>query len=541
MSLGFVCIPTRPRTIALPLVRWAGLAGLLLAEIVFFGLRFDTAALEQEPALWARWLGHAHHLPHLAIAVAAGVFLLAGKRLLEELRRLSASDLSTSPTWPRWLIHFGSLALFYRTTCLLLESHEADSGWAAAWFVLGWAVLLSLALIALPAREWVRLSPRTGLPLLAGVLLGAAAWGASFFTEQLWSLLAHTTFGTVRILLALICPEIICRPEGFVIGTPRFLVHISPECSGYEGMGLIWVFLAASLWIFRTSFRFPQAWLLLPLGTAAIFLANCLRIAALVLIGTHVSAEVAVGGFHSQAGWLAFNGVALGIVFLARRLPWFSTTACRLSDGVNPAAPYLAPLLALVLSMMLTSALSIGFDSLYPLRVVAVTAALIWYRREYARPTWSWSWTAVGLGAGVFVLWLGLERFTTTTAVEAGLTPDWSPGWLAVWLLLRCVGSVITAPVAEELAFRCYLTRRLQSMDFEQVPPGKFTWISFLVSSVLFGLLHGRWLAGTLAGMAYALAYYRRGKGSDAIVAHAMTNALIAVYVLSTGSWSLWS
>lgn len=60
-------------------------------------------------------------------------------------------------------------------------------------------------------------------------------------------------------------------------------------------------------------------------------------------------------------------------------------------------------------------------------------------------------------------------------------------------------------------------------------------------ASLLFGLLHERWLAGTLAGMAYCLAQYYRGRIGDAILAHATTNAAIAAYVLSTGSWSLWS
>lgn len=58
---------------------------------------------------------------------------------------------------------------------------------------------------------------------------------------------------------------------------------------------------------------------------------------------------------------------------------------------------------------------------------------------------------------------------------------------------------------------------------------------------MLFGALHGRWLAGTLAGMAYVLALYRRGAIVDAIAAHATTNALIACVVLAMGRWSLWS
>jgi len=64
--------------------------------------------------------------------------------------------------------------------------------------------------------------------------------------------------------------------------------------------------------------------------------------------------------------------------------------------------------------------------------------------------------------------------------------------------------------------------------------------ISFLVSSVAFGALHGRWLAGILAGMIYAAAQYRRGEISDAIVAHMVTNALLAAYVLIFGHWAFW-
>jgi CAAX prenyl protease-like protein len=114
-------------------------------------------------------------------------------------------------------------------------------------------------------------------------------------------------------------------------------------------------------------------------------------------------------------------------------------------------------------------------------------------------------------------------------------------GLAALWLVFRVAGSVVAVPLAEELAFRGYLTRRLIARDFQSVAPGRFTWLSFLVSSGLFGLLHGRWLAGTLVGMLYALALYRRGKVGDAVLAHATTNVLLAVYVLTTENWSLWS
>jgi hypothetical protein len=51
----------------------------------------------------------------------------------------------------------------------------------------------------------------------------------------------------------------------------------------------------------------------------------------------------------------------------------------------------------------------------------------------------------------------------------------------------------------------------------------------------------GDWLAGTLAGMFFALALYQRRELSDAVVAHATTSALLAMDVLATGHWSFWS
>ena len=84
-------------------------------------------------------------------------------------------------------------------------------------------------------------------------------------------------------------------------------------------------------------------------------------------------------------------------------------------------------------------------------------------------------------------------------AIRSGVA-SLSAGGAATWLFFRVVGSVIIIPVAEELAFRGYLTRRLISSDFRSIPPGHLTWISFFASSLLFGVLHGRWLAGHTGG-----------------------------------------
>jgi CAAX prenyl protease-like protein len=109
------------------------------------------------------------------------------------------------------------------------------------------------------------------------------------------------------------------------------------------------------------------------------------------------------------------------------------------------------------------------------------------------------------------------------------------------WIAFRVLAAVVTVPIAEELAFRGYLLRRLISADFEAVSFQAFTWFSLFASSLFFGLMHGeRWLAGTLAGVLYALATMRSGRIGDAVVAHATTNLLLAAYVLVFGRWGLW-
>jgi CAAX prenyl protease-like protein len=91
------------------------------------------------------------------------------------------------------------------------------------------------------------------------------------------------------------------------------------------------------------------------------------------------------------------------------------------------------------------------------------------------------------------------------------------------------------------LAFRGSLFRKPVARDFENVAPGDFRWLSFVVSSLLFGLLHNNRVAGTMAGAGFAIALYQRGKICDAIVAHMTANALIVVAVLGFGRWDLWS
>jgi CAAX prenyl protease-like protein len=197
--------------------------------------------------------------------------------------------------------------------------------------------------------------------------------------------------------------------------------------------------------------------------------------------------------------------------------------------------------LVLLIASMFAAALTSGFPALYPLPVLATAAALWHFRAAYRSLPWSWSWQAPAIGAVVFAVWLALEPNDASAGdrLRSGLL-GW-PTWLAgLWVAFRVIGSIVTVPLAEELAFRGYLLRKLVRSDFESVDPRRFSLFAFSLSSALFGLLHERWLAGTIAGALFALALYRRGRIGDAVVAHATSNALIAATVLIDGRWGLW-
>ena len=541
------------RSARLPWLRITGLLLLLVAELVVLMTRFTTESLEATGQRW--WADELWRwkivLPPLAIAISTAAVLLGGDRLRAELRRVSTELSAPHRAWPYLLGHLTTFAVFARLTAFMLEGSFATSNakplWAALWLATAAASFgLWIGALCDPrVIAGVLWRVRAIVPVIA--VVGGMAWGAGLVTEGWWDPLRAATMNVVAAMIGAIFPDAVFIPSELLVGTERFWVRIASVCAGYEGIGLIWVFVSAFLVMCRDRLRFPQALLLIPIGTVAVWIANALRLTALIAIGTLVSEDVALGGFHAYSGSLLVSVVALGIAYAARRSPFFAhvdATRPVEAAGPNPTAAYLVPFLAIVTAQMIAGALSAGgpFDPLYPLRVVAAVGALVWYRRAYRDVRWTCSWEAVAVGVAVFAMWMALEPHTDPVkqAQFATALGGLAPGVAGVWLATRVIGAVVTVPIAEELAFRGYLARRLVDVEFERVSFRHVTSLALVGSSLAFGLMHGRWLAGTIAGLAYAGVMYRRGELSDAIAAHAITNALIAAYVLATGAWTLW-
>jgi exosortase E/protease (VPEID-CTERM system) len=362
--------------------------------------------------------------------------------------------------------------------------------------------------------------------------------------------LAEVTLNAVAWTLDLLVSPVYFDPANVEIGTDEFGVQVAPDCSGYEGIGLILVLLSAYLVGFRKRLRFPNVLVLIPAAIVLMWLLNVLRIVALILVGHFWSADIAIGGFHSKAGWLVFCGVALGAVWLTQRVSWFASESSEERPRTtNPSAPFLLPLLAVVTTTLITGLFVDDFDYFYPLRVVVALLALAWYRddylaglRQHLRDRSVFSWHAIGLGVAVYVVWIGISAWTdhlhvTGPPEELGFM---APPLAVVWVVVRALGSVVTVPIIEELAFRGFLLRRLIGSHFTKIPYDQWHWPAALISSLAFAAVHQQWIGGFAAGLLYAYAQKRRGLLSDAIVAHAVTNALIAAKVLVAGHWSLW-
>jgi len=108
-------------------------------------------------------------------------------------------------------------------------------------------------------------------------------------------------------------------------------------------------------------------------------------------------------------------------------------------------------------------------------------------------------------------------------------------------VLARIPASVLIVPIAEELAYRGYLLRRLVSRDFTAVSfEASGAW-PLLASAVVFGAAHGTmWPPAAIAGLAYGLLVIRTGRIGEAVCAHAATNGLIAAAAVLGNRWELW-
>jgi len=182
----------------------------------------------------------------------------------------------------------------------------------------------------------------------------------------------------------------------------------------------------------------------------------------------------------------------------------------------------------------------------------AVLAAVLWFvsRRlitfRLANPA-----ATMAVGVAVFLLWIApdllLPGYRSHWLFQNAITGA-AKGTLAIgarndiWLLLfRSLRAALIIPIAEELFWRAWLMRWLIDHAFWTVPIGAYNRAAFWATAVLFASEHGPyWDVGFLAGILYNWWIIRTKSLGDAILAHAVTNACLSVYVILAQKWEYW-
>ena len=188
------------------------------------------------------------------------------------------------------------------------------------------------------------------------------------------------------------------------------------------------------------------------------------------------------------------------------------------------------------------------FALLYPLKPLVAAIALALCRRAYTELRWSdltrgiQTLGSVALGLAVFVLWINMDWTFGALSQPPGFNPEIfpNPDLRRVMTAIRIGSAVLIVPVMEEIFWRSFILRYVINPDFTKVPLGTFTGISFLVSAVLFGLGHHFIIAGIMAGMAYSWLLYKTKSLTQCVLAHAVTNLALGIYVLNTQQWRFW-
>ncbi|PHS12108.1 MAG: exosortase E/protease, VPEID-CTERM system [Blastopirellula sp.] len=529
---------TLPNEYSRPITRACVLVLLLVCEILFLQLRYDGAAFVDDPTLSAYVLVNSKWLVRFGLSFVVGYIVITGSQIGQSYQAFATQF--TPPPIRNYVVHFMAFAGLAWQSSVVFNRVQLTPLTVSIWTLAVVAVGGTWGVCVLPVSGWFHfVRHRVQRLLVAGAIATTACLLGAICTSP-WDDLAAGTLLLSCGILTTFFENVTCDFNSRYLGIGDFGVEISPDCSGYEGVGLVTLFLTAYLWKFRSRFKFPNAYALLLIGVLICWCANSLRIAALVVIGAFISPSLALQSFHSQAGWILVCAITLGILSIAQRTSFFITgnDFCPLVRSAIPSTAYLQPFLWVTFSGMLTDAMGMPETMACLVHGGVMMISLGSIRSHFCNSEISHYAYVTPIALGLFgcVLWICLVSppLHSVEVYEVALT-----GSAIAALGSRLCLYTLLAPLVEELAFRKYLIDRLQITM--QGSMGRYsTAASFIVSTALFGAMHGSlFIPALVVGVLFGAAYLLRKSVWDAIIAHAVCNASIAVYVLITRHWWL--
>ena len=296
------------------------------AELTLISLWLDTESLVQQTRLIEVMRDSGPWIIRGIVGFTAIFITFAYLNCKAALDKISDQVSQVGFRWSLFAAHCFAMAVFAGLAVVLFGGRGSGVPvdlLAAAWFLAGTSAIAFAALAFLPYSAWRQLVLSTGYLWAYAAAAVVSACFIGGVIRSLWQPACYLTFSLTGFFLRPFVSAMIANPTALVIGTERFQVEIAPQCSGLEGVGLMLAFGILWLVMFRKECRFPRSLILIPLAVTIVFILNSLRIAALILIGNAGASEIALEGFHSQAGWIAVSAVGVGFACAIARVSWF--------------------------------------------------------------------------------------------------------------------------------------------------------------------------------------------------------------------------
>ena len=233
------------------------------------------------------------------------------------------------------------------------------------------------------------------------------------------------------------------------------------------------------------------------------------------------------------------------------------TTPAHPSEKSAPTA-YVAPFVVFMMGLALVSAVQSFTPAenaplwlaepkywVYPLQTIVCGALLLWFWKHYE---WGKKWHVItGIAVGLFVLalWISPQWLFGAAPRTDGFNPDTfadNPGLWWSTVALRFLRLVIIVPLLEEIFWRGFLMRYLIKEDFTKVPFGEFSVVSFAITTLMFGLAHygPDFLPAIATCLIYNLVAVKTKSLACCVIAHAVTNLGLGLYIMQTKQWGFW-
>jgi CAAX prenyl protease-like protein len=182
---------------------------------------------------------------------------------------------------------------------------------------------------------------------------------------------------------------------------------------------------------------------------------------------------------------------------------------------------------------------------LFPLQTVVCAGVLFHFWRDYEFHGFRGLLFTLAIAVVVFLLWISPQAFFGQAARTEGFDPHTFAGQPAAYwgtVVLRFLRLVIVVPLVEEIFWRGFLLRYFINEKFDTVPFGAFSWLSFAAVTIGFTFVHSTadWPAAAVTGALYNLVAYRTKSLSSCVLAHAVTNLLLGVWIMNTKQWGFW-